>query len=481
MDLFDVIPDNFFQLLTGKNKHLYLACLFKSFNIYEQGSILGIDKKVVADELTHFLETSDFLFTKETEEDEVDEDEEDASESKRALAYFVLRRFEQTGWIYVDVTSDYEEILNFTDNGISMVEALQKMSPWQGREYLQEDDISQFDWLQTNSNEYNGYIYTIYSLLMNPTISDYGILINEVYRNTKLLIRALRKLDSRLKDYISSVVENAEIKSLIEKLMDYKVELVDNGYARLKTGDNINKYRLPIVSKLEDLENDEQIMYQITDNYKSRFLKLEDAYKRAYRDIDEMIDVFNALDEYITEIDNKNSKYIDSTIGKIKFLLSEDDNIIGKLNDILKFIKLENKRGHVDKAIKEVAPLFTLRETKGMAEGSLFTPRGKYSTQEGELLDLSRFDLGDETEAFFSTYTNQFNEENIKEFLYNHLENHVFEAARVIDYDTDVDTVIMVIYCLIYAGENDFEFERLDDYIYHNKFKMRNFRLKEVK
>ena len=50
-------------------------------------------------------------------------------------------------------------------------------------------------------------------------------MISEVYKNTKLLIRSLRKMDSRIKDYINSVVETSEIKDLMAKLMEYNAEI----------------------------------------------------------------------------------------------------------------------------------------------------------------------------------------------------------------------------------------------------------------
>ena len=45
MELFKIIPDNFFSLLSSKNKAVYAGCIIEAFKIYEEGSILGIDKK----------------------------------------------------------------------------------------------------------------------------------------------------------------------------------------------------------------------------------------------------------------------------------------------------------------------------------------------------------------------------------------------------------------------------------------------------
>lgn len=127
MDIFDIIPENFFSILSSKNKRLYASCLIEAFKIYETGSILGTDKKLLADELTNFLENSNLAFDKD--EDLDDEDANEASNSKKSLAYFALRKIEEAGWIYVDVNADYEEIVNFTDAGITLCEALLKVAP----------------------------------------------------------------------------------------------------------------------------------------------------------------------------------------------------------------------------------------------------------------------------------------------------------------------------------------------------------------
>lgn len=482
MDLFDIIPDNFFSLLAGKNKRLYLACLIESFKIYESGSILGIDKKVVVDELSEYLDNhKNLIFQREDNENDIDEDETDAQGSTRSLAYFVLRRFEQTGWIYIDVTGDYEEILNFTDSGITIVEAIMNLAPWRTDTF----DFNPDDWdsslMPLDANEYNGYIHTIYTLLNNAE-SDYGLTIQEVFRNTKLLIRALRKLDSRMKDYIETVVDNTDIHDLIEKLMNYKVELIDNGYKQLKTGDNINKYRLSIVTNLENIEANDEAMYRVTDTYLAKYPKTDVAYKKAYKDIDEMIDVFNELDSYITEIDKKNTKYIDSTIGKIKFLLSEDDNTIGKLNDIFKYIKISNKDNHIEKAIDEANRLFNINDIKIFnTEKSLYTPRGKYDRVDGQVVDLSRFDLTDEALEFFKTYENPYNDDAVHDFLYSHMHDGIFQASEVIYYNASVEIVLMTLYSLVYGSEHNFDLIKLDAEINHERFEMHDFVLREVK
>lgn len=460
MELFKVIPDNFFSLLSSKNKALYVGCIIEAFKIYEEGSILGIDKKLVVEVLTDYLDKQ----TEELMDMELEEDEE--KPSSRDKANFILRRMEECGWIDVDVTNDYIEILNFRDYAITVVEALLQIEP------------TYEDYADSGQTEYRGYIFTIYSLLSNSANVEYGVLMEQVYRNTKLFIRELRKLDSRLKDYIKTIVDRTEIKDLMESLIDYKVELVDKAYYRLKTSDNVNKYRLVIVNKLEEFLNDNLIMEQICAAYRVKYHSVDDAYRRACRDINEIIDIFNALDDMITEIDAKNKTYINSTIGKIEFLLKDDDNVPGKINIILKHISEMHKKGKTDTAINMVQPIFNLRGFRSLNEASLYSPRGAYSKPEPQRLITERNEISDIKDSFFKQYETLYTEEKVLRFVDSNLVENKLQASSLINDESTIDDLLMVVYSLIYTNSNDdvqYDVVKLDNMVEGPKYEFNDF------
>ena len=460
MELFKVIPDNFFSLLSSKNKSVYAGCIIEAFKIYEEGSILGIDKKLVVEVLTDYLEGE----AEELVDMEVSEDEN--KPSSRDKANFILRRMEECGWIDIDVTNDYVEILNFRDYAITVIEALLQIEP-------QYDDYS-----DSNQKEYRGYIYTVYSLLTNPMNIEYGVLMEQVYRNTKMFIRELRKLDSRLKDYIKSIVERTEIKDLMDSLINYKVELVDKAYQRLKTSDNVNKYRLEIVNRLDEFLDDNMIMEQIASAYRNRYGNYDDAYRRANRDINEIIDIFNALDDMITEIDAKNKTYINATIGKIEFLLKDDNNVPGKINAILKFISDKNKQGKVDSAINMVQPIFNLCSYKSVNEASLYTPRGSYAKPEAQRLLMEKNDILDIQSAFFKEYETVYTEEKVLKFVEANMVNNRLRAGELLNEDSTIEDILMVIYALIYTNSNDevnYKVVKLNGLVENTRFKFNDY------
>ena len=460
MELFKIIPDNFFSLLSSKNKAVYAGCIIEAFKIYEEGSILGIDKKIVVEVLTDYLE-------KEAEDIVDMETEEDGDKpSSRDKANFILRRMEECGWIDVDVTNDYIEVLNFRDYAITVIEALLQIEP-------QVDD-----YVDGNQKEYRGYIYTIYSLLTNPMNIEYGVLIEQVYRNTKLFIRELRKLDSRLKDYIKTIVDRTEIKDLMESLIDYKVELVDKAYHRLKTSDNVNKYRLEIVNRLDAFLCDPAIMEQISIAYRQRYANYDDAYRRASRDLTEMIDIFNSLDEMITEIDAKNKTYINSTIGKIEFLLKDDNNIPGKINIILKHISTMHKKGKVDSAINMVQPIFRLCSYKSVNEASLYSPRGAYSKPEPQRLVDTHVDIMGVASEFFRENETIYTEDNVLKFVDEKMVKNILQASSLINDESTIEDILMLVYSLIYTNSNDevkYTVTKLENLVESSRYKFNDF------
>ena len=466
MDFFRMIPDSFFSLLSSKNKRIYLACILESFKTYETGSILGIDKKIIVDDLVHFLDENTYLYDVEDEEDE-----ESNPKSKRELANYILRRMEECGWIDIDVTDDYEELLNFTDVAIIICEAFLNAFP---RYYW--DDSMEEESYEVHANEYQGYIFTIYSLLMNTENTDYAMLFNLVYNYTKQLIRALRRLDSRLKDYISSVVETSEVKDLLERLVSFKPEVYDRSYLKFKTSDNINRYRLSIVLKLSELSANELAMSMIVGDFRHRYPSLELASQKATAAIDEIIDVFNSIDAFVSEIDNKNRTYINSTIGKIKFLLSEDDNVIGKLNRILKYVKDGAKADKLDKSMRLVDSLYDLNQFKlYSAENSLYTPRGNYSRNYNQLSDSIGLDGFELTDEFLNQFKTAYNEVEIDRFLTEHLVDHRLCASQLISYDCPSSQVLMTIYALMYASNLDYTITILENEISHRLYRLKDF------
>ncbi len=479
MELFNIIPENFFNLLTGKNQKIYIACVGEVFKAYEQGSILGMDKRIAQQVIIDYLDIHpELLLDEEVSEDKAEdyeytqdqeEQEEQEERSIREVANKVLKRLEECEWIDIDVNNDYVEMLNFRDYAITIIEALKTVSL--DTYYGFGDD---------ESHEFRGYIYTVYSLLTHEQV-EFAMVLDQVYRNTVAFVREIRKLDSRLKYYIRTIIENSEIRDLIHLLVNYKVELVDQAYYRLKTSDNINKYKLSIVSTLERYQQDPFIIETIARDYLPKSKNnMELAKVKVNKKIDDMIDIYNALDSIIDEIDEKNKVYVNTTIAKIKFLLNDDKNIIGKLTTILKYTASEMKKYRTEQALKNIRGLFDISSHNQISNNSLYTPRGAYSRSIAQYLQDNELNPSVQLqEAFYKEFETNYSEDVIKKYLSKFFEvRRSIKASELLSKDMSDEAVLRLLYILVYAGdEMNYFITPLESEIEHERFTLADFEI----
>ncbi len=462
MDMYDVIPRQFFSLLASKNQSIYVGCLLEIYKAYEQGSILGIDKSLAKQVILDYLELNPFV--DENEEN----DELEIESTNRDKANYVLRRMEECEWIDVDINNDYDEIVNFRDYAITIIEALKEIA---------SDSIYGYE---SEGHEFRGYIYTVYSLLSSDH-GEYGMVIEQVYKNTAAFIREIRKLDSRLKYYIRSIIENSEIKDLINLLVNYKIELMDQAYRRLKTSDNINKYRLEIVKTLEKYQQDPVIMDFIAKEYLLQTKNNKElAMVRANKRIDDMIDIYNSVNYIIDEIDQKNKVYVNSTISKIKFLLSDDENVITKLSRILKFTAKQIKSRRTKKALDTVEPLFNISSYLQIGNNSLYTPRGFYKRIDSQYLVENNGGPGVRLqEEFYKEFERNYSEDVINKYLMSFFKDfEQIKASEIIRNDMSDEAILRLLYILVYAGDElDYYIQPLKTKIEHSRFKLADFEI----
>lgn len=463
MDIFNVIPNHFFNLLSGKNRAMYVNCLLELYRVYEQGSILGLDKEIARQVVEDYLDINPL------EEEIEDNDDEETEWTNRDRANQILRRLEKTEWVDIDVNNNYEEIINFRDYAITIIDALKEIANDSFYEDFGDDD-----------HEFRGYIYTSYSLL-NSDYGEYAMVLDQVYKNTLAFVREIRKLDSRLKYYIRTIVEQSEIKELIHLLVNYKTELIDKAYKRLKTSDNINKYRADIVKKLEEIQQDKYIMEILAQDQMVKAHNNTDiAMMRVNKKIDDIVDIYNSVDYIIDEIDNKNRVYVNTTIAKIKYLLSDDENVITKLTKILQYSADQVKSNKTAKMLNVIKPLFMLSGYHQVSKDSLFKPRGIYKHIETQYLEDVNHEFDQSLrDEFYREFELQYSEDVIQKYLDEYFtKNLVISASDIVKEDMSDEAILRLLYILVYAGEEmNYYIQPLNRKINHSRFVIDDFEI----
>ena len=306
--MFQIISDNFFVPLASPNKIIYWECLVKLFTVMDHQLSFGVERDILVQELQYYFE--------QTQAAAIDE-EGFVGKSSRDKANWMLRRLEYYGWIEVETDKSYVQRANFRDYAVKIIKTL-----------LEIEEGKQI--------EYQGYIYTIYSLVRSSTDSP-GIVLLSILDNTDMLITGLKNLNSGIKRYIDELTKYKTSAQIMDVLFnDYIENIVDKAYHRLLTSDNVSKFRPEIVERLESKSRSRSYIEKASAEIAGiREIGIEQAEELVYQYIHEIIDAFQNMDEILSQINQKNTQYQKAAINRAKFFLIGGEDIRGQLKEIL--------------------------------------------------------------------------------------------------------------------------------------------------
>ena len=268
----------------------------------------GVERDVLVDELEYYFE--------QTQAAEMEEDEFQALDS-RGKANSMLRKLEFYGWIEAETDKSYVQRVNFKEYAVKIMKTLLEIA--EGKQI-----------------EYQGYIYTIYSLVRSNTDHP-GIVLLQILENTDMLITGLKNLNSNIKHYIDELTKHSTVAEIMDALFnDYITNIVDKAYHRLLTSDNVSKFRPEIMERLGSKSQNKTYVEKAAQEIAGiREISVEEGQELVYRYLHEIIEAFRNMDDILMEINQKNTQYQRAAINRAKFLLSGDEDVRGQLKDIL--------------------------------------------------------------------------------------------------------------------------------------------------
>lgn len=136
----------------------------------------GVERDVLVEELQYYFEQTQAA-------DLTGEDVE--GKTARDKANWMLRKLENYGWIDIETDKSYVQRVNFKEYAVKVIRTLLEIA--EGKQI-----------------EYQGYIYTIYSLVRSATDNP-GIVLLSIVENTDMLITGLKNLSSSIKHYIDEL------------------------------------------------------------------------------------------------------------------------------------------------------------------------------------------------------------------------------------------------------------------------------------
>lgn len=468
MQLFEILGDNFFKPLTSKYHDIFADCLIIIYETYNNELSYGVDKEYIIDKLVTYFEN------KQSDNIVFEDDTESIAITPREKAQAIIRKLKDCNWIELEQSLEYKTLITLLSHSVTIIQSLRSIT-------------------KNNELEYEASVSTIYSILNNKKSYDkpYQYAIKEVYYKTKELISELKKLNSNIKNYIDSITMDKDTKDIIEMFFEYQNNIFSKPFRRIHTSENISIFRKSIIEKLKYILNDENILNLSTNGY----MKVEEcsnfevAKETIINMINNIIYAFEyTYDDIVKDINYRNSKYIESAIARAKFLLSNNNDIEGKINQILRSMVEDinvNNQSLNDYISSDLEPLFEIIPQGFIDNQSLAViPIDRKTGIPEEIYvdnSISQTERNQLKEKLKHQQENKFSKKNINRYVINILKDRPYILASQLELCVKHD-VIRIIYIKLYANTDkvDYTITNVNNKIVKSSFEFMDFKIERI-
>ena len=315
MKIFEIVPSDFFSVLVSPNREIYVDALTKLYEMFQ--TEINIRLKDFLAEVELLLEDRQYVIE---EDDRADEPEFD---SLRGKARLIESRLEKTRWVereYLD--GSFTEIITLNSYAIIVMRMLDEL-------------------MRDGASEYNSLVFSTYSAL-NQAYTDSRDRMFEALlvakNNTEKLDYELRTFYHGIRGYLRIIRENSDVNLLLQNHFEAYKNEADRVYHPIKTMDSLSRYSGPICNILTEVHYDEALLQQMTEKAMATksYLSEEDARQDVLNTIEKIIDSYRVIRQLVDEIDAKHSSLTKQSVDKIRYVMSADQSIKGKLVELMK-------------------------------------------------------------------------------------------------------------------------------------------------
>lgn len=439
MNLFDRLPSNLFSILVSKNKALYAEALFVLRKAFKQH--MTISKSDLVAMLIASLDEALLDLDLEAEQLEFEETEEElkSGPGQSATAHLILRRLMATKWIEVEYLPDsFEEIITLPDYTIKILDLLYSLT---------DDSV----------REYNSYVYSTYSALRTADTERDDFMYNALltaHENTLKLVDELKSLHNNIRRYHQALNDYLTVNDILKGHFDeYKELIMDRIYHPLKTMDSVPRYKIPIMKILSDWLSDSGIRQKMAEQaiQRGKYITADDAMEDILYRINEISDIYEDLDDMLAEIDRKRTAYTRASMEKMRYLLTTDRSIKGKLVGILSAAASDR-----EKWSEILADNVNLFRQSYIDEKSPYVKPNRMRRKEGKPLALAAIDenIGDQAfKDFLKKAKKQYSHSKIMAFMTDLMKDKYVLNSNEIRLAND-DEFVMLVLATLKKDEN---------------------------
>ena len=460
MNVFDIIPLEFFNCLAGKsNSRVYADCLELIYKQYDREISYRLERSYLRDVLSAFLL-----------ENHLDIDEEDNFRSAgNDEANFVLRKFISVGWLEEDQDdSTFEKYIVMTDNGVALADFLQKLK-------------------KPVTPEFSSYILNIYNRFNSKEYENkqelYNFILKPTFSDAKALSSDLKKLSTSIKKIIEKMNHEGSLESLTENIISYCDGDFIKEYSRLVHQQNIHIYRNFITRKLEEMKQPEFFTLLCTELLmEEKAHKVQVSNMEAEERVYEMIDSTKKFlhDDYnkiMDDIKQKINTYIHIAIARERMLRNKGLDIRGVVEQTLRI--LISPENNFDK--EEIGGLFNIQKYEYVDQSSIMYPHKSQQilhNTESEYFELTQEEIERQKYILEQESLNPYSKDKMKKYMDDlFMQNDIIDNS-LFNYSNKED-VLKSLAAVSYAKENGYLIESDGTYIEREKYITKHWRAKK--
>lgn len=438
-NFFENLNQNFFNVFTGRNREINYELLSlindnigqTVYNFASREELINIISNYISKHpQIHF-------YSDETSEENNETDIKKIASLK--VSYFV-----KSGWLYEEEDNNFKSRYMVDENAIQILKAMSNITK-----------------SRTNQNELYGYVYQIYNSIKTFNINECVGITEHIVDSSETLVNMLRGVNIVIKKYLTSLLLNKDLRpnDILEKLLvDYNDKVVLKSLQNLRERDNPETYKLYIN------ENLDRIYYSSNNLLIEQYIKdklngVDSVENRVIADaffeesFNKVKDVFNNINELIKIINTNNAKYVSSARNRTNFLINDNINLEGLINDTLKNIKDYFELSEKD----EIDDVFELYSLGSISEDSLYKARTRLVHASDVKIEpkeeISNEELIEVQTNFFKD--NSYSAYKINEYVLNSMNNRdKIEARDLISTSKEDDTIKQFLVLLYSTNKN---------------------------
>ncbi len=370
MELFQIIPSNFFNIFLSYNRELYIQSMLEIYKETKNNSY-DLTRNQCVGFLSNYHDDKIFKYKPELFDDDVSDGKIIENYAKK-----IVKNLIYYGWLEENIVLEEKAIyISIPSYSIQFMEAIK--------------NIINPATFQTEKCITNIY-FNIKAIAKNNIVS--WINLQNSYDSILELERLYQEMIFNLKIYYNRLLEKSSISNLIEEHFDnYTSSSLFNKYFSLKTDDNVYKYRYEIISIINSIINDDKLVNVISKQLST---------KKQINEIeaeDEVLLCFDKIKITLEDVDRKQSlvnkkhnQYVVATLDRINYLKNRDEDFKGNIINILKSIS-EDKSGQMINIINRHKLTYSF---KMYSHKSIYKEKIRKSPFQGQAIDEG-FNTGD--------------------------------------------------------------------------------------